>query len=191
MGQYAIESRSLALQLMDTILESLGLGRGYLIDKLEEGIQLLAINSYPKSSQPGDMVKLAPHSDYGLLTILLQSCQGLQVMDINGEAWREVPQIPGALHVHIGDYLEVLSNGLYKGVVHRVVLNAEKRRTSIASIQSFSMDEKVEVAKELLDEKRSKKYKASSLRDFLNYLATKDGKKERFVESLKVDAASL
>nr|XP_010941430.1 flavanone 3-dioxygenase 3-like [Elaeis guineensis] len=147
MGQYAIESRRLAIQLLDAILESLGLGHGYLNDKLEEGIQLIAMNSYSKSSQLAEMVELAPRSDYGFLTILLQNYQGLQVMESNGEAWSAVPQVPEALHVHIGDYQEVLSNGLYKGVVYRVVLNGEKQRISIASIQSLSMDEKVEVAK--------------------------------------------
>ncbi|KAG1359271.1 putative 2-oxoglutarate-dependent dioxygenase0 [Cocos nucifera] len=116
--------------------------------------------------------------------------QGYRIVKVS-RSWREVPQVPQALHVHIGDYLEVLSNGLYKGVVHRVVLNSVKQRISIASIQSLSMDEKVEVSKELLDEQRSKKYKESRFRDFLNYLSTKTSKEKRFIRSLKVDAAFL
>uniref|UniRef100_A0A0A9CTQ2 Fe2OG dioxygenase domain-containing protein n=1 Tax=Arundo donax TaxID=35708 RepID=A0A0A9CTQ2_ARUDO len=122
MGKYAVEVRRVALQLMEAILEGLGLGKEYLHEKFQEGLQLLSVNCYPKVSQGATTIGLAPHSDYGLLTILLTSCRGLEVADCSSNSWKTVKQLPHALHVHVGDHMEVLSNGRIKTVVHRAML---------------------------------------------------------------------
>ncbi|OAY69596.1 Hyoscyamine 6-dioxygenase [Ananas comosus] len=189
MGMFAIEARKLALQLMDAILESLGLGPAYLRKELEEGMQMLAVNGYPQFSQPDVMVGLFPHSDYGFITILLQSCNGLEVMDHDDKCWRAVPHQPEALHVHIGDHLEVLSNGEFKTLIHRAVLNPDNRRISIASIHGLSIDEKVSTAKELLDGQQPKRYEDSSFRDYLDYLHWKIKNQRSFIDSLKIGRA--
>ncbi|TVU21824.1 hypothetical protein EJB05_31491, partial [Eragrostis curvula] len=188
MGKYATEVRRVALQLIEAILESLGLGKGYLQEKFHEGLQLLAVNCYPKASQvPTTTVGLAPHSDYGFLTILLTSCQGLEVADRSSNSWKMVQQLPHALDVHTGDHMEVLSNGRIKTVVHRAVLNPEEARISIASIHGFALHEKVACAKELVDEQNPQKYKESSFSNFLDHLAANmDNKHRNFLESLRM-----
>jgi len=57
-------------------------------------------------------------------------------------AWTAIPASSVALHVHVGDNLEVLNNGQLKSLVHRAILNPDEARISIASI-GLSMDEKV------------------------------------------------
>ena len=84
--------------------------------------------------------------------ILFTSCRGLEVVDRNSNSWKEVQPLPHALHVHVGDHMEVLSNGKIKTVVHRAVLNPEEARISMASINGFPMHEKVSSARELVDE---------------------------------------
>ncbi|OEL23248.1 Thebaine 6-O-demethylase [Dichanthelium oligosanthes] len=188
MGKYAVEVRRVALQLMEAILEGLGLGRGYLHEKFQEGLQLLALNCYPKVSQGGGTtVGLASHSDYGFLTILLTNRPGLEVADRSSSSWKKVLHLPHALDVHVGDHLEVLSNGRIKTVVHRAVLNPEEERISVASIHGFAMHEKVARAKELVDEQNPQKYKDSSFVDFLDHLTANMGDKNRnFLESLRM-----
>jgi isopenicillin N synthase-like dioxygenase len=44
MGNFAVEVRRVALQLMKEILESLGLGKDYQHEKSEEGLQLMLVN---------------------------------------------------------------------------------------------------------------------------------------------------
>lgn len=147
----------------------------------------MAVNCYPPCPEPEIALGLPPHSDYSCLTILYQSCEGLQIIDFEDGKWKAVPHIHGALQVHVGDHFEVLSNGLYKSVVHRATLNRDITRFSITSLFSFGMDDKVESAKELLDDKHPKKYRGSSFRDFLNFLATNDiveGK--NFIDILKI-----
>ena len=183
-----MEVRRVALQVMDAILESLGLGEAYMRDKLEEGLQVMTVNNYEKCpAMAGSILGLAPHSDYGCLTILLQSREGLQIVDRSSNSWKAVPvDPPGVLHVQIGDYLEVLSNGRYRGVVHRVILDCEKRM-SIASIHGLSMDEGVSAASELVDEQHPKGYRDSSFRDFLSYISKNDFTNgHSFIDSLRI-----
>jgi isopenicillin N synthase-like dioxygenase len=187
MGRYAVEVRRVALLLMEVILEGLGLDKGYLQEKFEEGLQLLSVNSYPIDSHGATTIGLAPHSDYGFLTILLSSCQGLEVLDRSSTTWKTVQQLPHAFHVHVGDHMEVLSNGHIKTVVHRALLNPEEARISIASIHGFALHEKVACAKELVDKVNPEKYKESSFSDFLDHLmANIDNKQRNFLESLRM-----
>uniref|UniRef100_A0A0D9ZS48 Fe2OG dioxygenase domain-containing protein n=1 Tax=Oryza glumipatula TaxID=40148 RepID=A0A0D9ZS48_9ORYZ len=188
MGEYAVETQRVSMQLMEAILQGLGLGPSYLQEKLEGGVQFVALNNYPQSSaKKADKIGLAPHSDYGFLTILLQSSPGLEVMHHEDDAWTSVPAIPGALHVHVGDHLEVLSNGQLKSLVHRAVLNPNESRISIASIHGLSMDEEVHCAEELVDEHHPKMYRGSSFQDFLDFLPANMNRYKRYVESLRID----
>lgn len=95
--------------------------------------------------------------------ILLTSCRGLEVVDRNSNSWKVVQQLPHALHVHVGDHMEVLSNGRIKTVVHRALLNPEEERISIASINGCALHEKVSSAKELVNEQNPKKVQREQL----------------------------
>lgn len=69
-------------------------------------------------------------------------------------------------------------------MVHRVTLNSEK--TSIASLHSLGMDEKIDTAKELIDEEHPKGYKESSFSDFLSFLSENEiGQGKSFLMTLK------
>lgn len=173
MGNYAKAVHLLHTKLMQIIFESLGLRSYYLQKDIEEGSQVIVVNCYPACPEPNLALGLPRHSDYGLLTIILQNQQGLEVIDSNGE-WQSVPVIKEALVVQLGDQMEVLSNGRYKSVIHRATVNSEKKRLSIASLHSLAMNRKVAPAPELVDEKHPLSYKEGSFGEFLNFLSDND-----------------
>ncbi|GFZ15147.1 similar to RAS 5 [Actinidia rufa] len=156
MGNYAVGGRKLAMEIMSAITESLGLGSTYLSPKMDEGMQVVTVNCYPPCPQPVLALGLPPHSDYSCLTIILQSTTGLEILNKEDMTWRAVPDLKGALQIHVGDHIEVLSNGAYKSVVHRATLNKNRTRISIASLHSLGMDEKMETAKELVNQQNPK-----------------------------------
>ncbi|KAL3834695.1 hypothetical protein ACJIZ3_009431 [Penstemon smallii] len=185
MGEYTMEVQKLALKIIGIITEFLGLGPAYLTNKLDNGLQVMTVNSYPSCPQPELALGLPPHTDYCCLTILLQDSPGLQILDSDDKSWKLVPVIKSALQVHVGDQLEVLSNGRYKSLVHRVTVNSERARFSVASLHSLGLDVKMHVAKELVDEDNQNRYKESSFRDFLNFISKNDiGKGKSFLNTI-------
>ncbi|KAE8675528.1 putative Blue copper protein precursor [Hibiscus syriacus] len=149
--------------------------------------RLTTVNCYPPCPEPNTALGLPPHSDYSCLTIVLQNSTDFEILDTeDGGNWTVVPEIRGTLQVHVGDHFEVLSNGIYKSAVHRATLNSESTRISIASLHSLGMDDKMEAAAELVDEQNPRRYRESSFKDFLDFLASDDivdGK--RFIDTLR------
>ena len=73
----------------------------------------------------------APHSDFGVLTVLLQDMQGgLQVLSQSGD-WIEAPPIEGSFVCNIGDLLERWTNGEFVSTKHRVINRNKNARYSI------------------------------------------------------------
>ena len=78
-----------------------------------------------------DQFGVAPHTDFGVLTVLRQDeIGGLEIQRRNGE-WAAMPPIPGTLVVNIGDLLERWSNRRYRSTVHRVINSSGRERLSL------------------------------------------------------------
>ena len=74
---------------------------------------------------------VAPHTDFGVLTVLLQdNSGGLQVRAKSGD-WIEAPPIPYTLVCNIGDLLARWTNNRFASTVHRVINRTENARYSI------------------------------------------------------------
>ncbi|XP_076958949.1 flavanone 3-dioxygenase 3-like [Bidens hawaiensis] len=188
MGNYAWKARLLAIQIMGAITESLGIGPKYIEQKMEDGMQVMAVNCYPPCPDPAMTLGLPPHSDYSCITIVLYSSSGLEIMNPSSGTWQLVPEQHGALQIHVGDHVEVLSNGLYKSMLHRVTVNNEITRISIASLHSLGMHEKMATAEELVTDENPKNYKESSFKDFLDFLTKNDiAEGKSFIGSLKIN----
>ncbi|MFI9555356.1 isopenicillin N synthase family dioxygenase [Nonomuraea endophytica] len=80
---------------------------------------LFRIFHYPPSEPDTDGWGVGEHTDYGLLTLLLQDANGgLQVHTPGG--WISAPPVPGTFVCNIGDMLDKLTGGLYSSTPHRV-----------------------------------------------------------------------
>ncbi|XP_071929279.1 protein DOWNY MILDEW RESISTANCE 6-like [Coffea arabica] len=132
-SNYCVQIRELGLRLEEAIAESLGLDKECIKKVLGDQGQHMAVNYYPPCPQPDLTYGLPGHTDPNALTILLQDLNvaGLQVL--RDGRWLAVKPHPDAFVVNIGDQLQALSNGIYKSVWHRAVVNADQPRLSVAS----------------------------------------------------------
>ncbi|MFH0176422.1 isopenicillin N synthase family dioxygenase [Streptomyces cacaoi] len=81
----------------------------------------LKLVRYPGSAGDGAGQGVGAHKDYGFLTLLLQDrVGGLQVQRADGQ-FHDVPPLPGAFVVNLGELLEVATNGYLVATNHRVV----------------------------------------------------------------------
>jgi isopenicillin N synthase-like dioxygenase len=123
--------KTLADRLMALLASGLGLAPTWFADHLTATpTQLFRIFHYP-AADPADPKEwgVGEHTDYGLLTILMQDdCGGLQVKSRGG--WIEVPPIDGAFICNIGDMLDRLTAGRYRSTAHRVRNSSGRMRLS-------------------------------------------------------------
>ncbi|XP_021899983.1 LOW QUALITY PROTEIN: protein DMR6-LIKE OXYGENASE 2-like [Carica papaya] len=168
-SDYTKRVREIREQLLIGIWESLGLD-GHDMNKalnIENGLLILAANLYPPCPQPELAIGLPPHSDHGLLTILIQNGIGGLQLECKGK-WVNVNAIPNSFLVNICDNLEILSNGKYKSVVHRALVNNRSTRISIAMANGPALDTVVSPIAELVEkEGQSPAYFGIKYRDYL------------------------
>ena len=114
----------LAADLMRMFALALDLPENFFDDKIDHHISMFRALRYPSQVQPPEpgQMRAGAHSDYGSLTILRQEQRpgGLQVQNKAGE-WVDVPAIPGAFVVNIGDLMMQWTNDLWVSTMHRVV----------------------------------------------------------------------
>ncbi|KAJ4832253.1 hypothetical protein Tsubulata_002021, partial [Turnera subulata] len=126
------------LGLATTVLSALSLGLGLEegrlekeVGGLEELLLQMKINYYPKCPQPELALGVEAHTDISSLTFILHNMvPGLQLF-YEGK-WVTAKCVPNSIIMHIGDTIEILSNGKYKSILHRGVVNKEKVRISWA-----------------------------------------------------------
>ncbi|KAJ9146485.1 hypothetical protein P3X46_028744 [Hevea brasiliensis] len=148
--EYCKRSREVASELLKGISKSLELEENYITKRMEVevGSQMFVANLYPPCPQPEIAMGLPPHSDYGLLTLLIQNhLGGLQVM--HKGKWVPINPLPDSIIINIGDHMEILTNGKYKSVVHRAVVNGHGTRISIGTAHGPPLETIVSPAPEL------------------------------------------
>ncbi|KAI6678351.1 hypothetical protein NL676_039147 [Syzygium grande] len=169
LAEYSGAVRKLARGLLKGISESLGLEPGYIDEamNMDSSLQILTANLYPPCPQPELAMGIPPHSDHGLLTILMQNgIGGLQVH--HGGKWVNVDPCPNAFLVNTGDHLEIISNGKYKSVVHRAVVNNKATWMSIPQSIGPWPDTVVAPAELLVDGENNRAlYIAMKYKDYL------------------------
>jgi len=111
---------TLAHAVMGGIALSLGLAEDYFASSYtRDPTVLFRIFHYPPAREGDGEWGVGEHTDYGLLTLLLQDGnEGLQVHTQQG--WIDAPPIKGTFVCNIGDMLDKLTGGLYRSTPHRV-----------------------------------------------------------------------
>lgn len=123
---------NLGHQLMACFALALGQPEDYFEPWLTLPMATLAPLRYPPLRADKARVSAGAHTDFGCLTLLMQSGMGgLEIRLKNGD-WLAVPPRDGHLVVNIGDMLARWSNDRYASTLHRVMNRADAPRHSMA-----------------------------------------------------------
>lgn len=182
-AKYSDNMKTLAHRLMSLISESLGLRSSCIEEIIGEVYQNITISYYPPCPQPDLTLGLQAHSDFGVVTLLIQDdVGGLQVLK-DGE-WINVPALPDAILVLLGDQTEIISNGKYKSVEHRAVTNSNRARLSIAAFHDPAKDAIIRPACELINDSLPARYYQVSYGDYVAAWYTKGPEGKRNIDAL-------
>jgi isopenicillin N synthase-like dioxygenase len=137
---YYAALEDLAARLMKLFAAALSLPEDFFDGVIDHPVSALRALNYPAQTvppQPGQL-RAGAHSDYGSLTILLPQAgsKGLQIEKPDG-SWLDVPPIPGAFIINIGDLMQRWTNDRWVSTVHRVI-NPANPEEAMARRQSFA-----------------------------------------------------
>ncbi|KAJ9690870.1 hypothetical protein PVL29_013163 [Vitis rotundifolia] len=185
---YAVELKNLAMAILGFMAKALKMEAKDMKALFEEGFQAMRMNYYPPCPQPDQVIGLTPHSDSVGLTILLQvnEMEGLQVRK-NG-IWIPIKALPDAFVVNIGDVLEIVTNGNYRSIEHRAVVNSVKERLSIATFYNPKIEGDVGPAPSLVTPHSPALFKNVSVADYLKGLFSRELHGKSYLDVLKIDS---
>jgi isopenicillin N synthase-like dioxygenase len=120
MRDYYKEMLGLGRALMRGVERDLDLPLGFFQPHFTDPMATLRLSHYPACVQDMTLGE-QPQFDYGALTVVLtDGSGGVQYLSRSGQ-WRDVPEIPGALLVLVGDGLMRWTNDQYRSLPHRLV----------------------------------------------------------------------
>ncbi|KAK8520039.1 hypothetical protein V6N12_004003 [Hibiscus sabdariffa] len=178
---YMKKSEVVIKQLLQVLMKGLNVDE---IDETKESLLMGSmrtnLNYYPKCPNPELTVGVGRHSDVSTLTILLQDeIGGLFVRENEGDNWIHVPPVKGSLVINVGDALQILSNGRYRSVEHRVVANGSNNRISVPIFVNPRPADMIGPLPELIASGEKPIYKQVLYSDYVKHFFRKahDGKK--------------
>ncbi|KAI3860046.1 hypothetical protein MKX03_003121 [Papaver bracteatum] len=141
-------------------------------ERMEKALQLVENNCMTL------VLGLTSHSDFSSLTILLQlnEVDGLQIR--KEEKWISIKPLSDAFIVNVGDILEIMTNGIYRSVDHRAVVNSTKERLSIATFHDPILESEIGPISSLVTPETPASFKRGRYEDILteNLSRKLDGK---------------
>lgn len=140
------EMRRLAEELMGCFALGLSLDEDFFADKIDRPLAQLRLLHYPpqEATPLAEAVGCGTHTDYGCLTILNQDDNGGLIVRARKGEWIEVPPLPGAFVVNIGDQLARWTNGRFAATPHRVINRSGRERYSMPFFFDPNFDALVE-----------------------------------------------
>lgn len=119
----------LSVALHRAIAADLDLPGDHFERHFDASLATLRLLTYPPASGAQGEIGAGAHTDYGSVTFLMGDGEpGLQVKPRGGD-WTDVPRVPGAFVVNIGDLLMRWTNNIYVSTPHRVLPPTRRRRS--------------------------------------------------------------
>ncbi|KAL6902151.1 hypothetical protein ACP4OV_005027 [Aristida adscensionis] len=182
---YSVATMDLAMRLLGFMATDLGVGPEVLQGAFAGRRQRMTIHHYPPCRYREKVMGIFPHTDSLGLTLLLpvNDTPGLQIR--KDGRWFPVRPLPGAFVVNIGDTLDMLTNGTYRSIEHRVIPDAERHRTSIVMFHAASVGGLVGPLPELVKGGEAR-YKSIKVEDYVKGHLKAEDERKPFIESLRI-----
>uniref|UniRef100_A0A5B6ZDZ3 gibberellin 2beta-dioxygenase n=1 Tax=Davidia involucrata TaxID=16924 RepID=A0A5B6ZDZ3_DAVIN len=139
LNDYVSAVKKMACEILELLADGLNIQPRNVFSKLlmdEQSDSYFRLNHYPPCPELQDMngrnlIGFGEHTDPQIISVLRSnSTSGLQISLRDGN-WISVPPDQNSFFINVGDSLQVMTNGKFKSVRHRVLANSLKSRVSM------------------------------------------------------------
>ncbi|XWS10233.1 hypothetical protein CRYUN_Cryun39dG0057800 [Craigia yunnanensis] len=151
LNNYMSAVKKMACEILEMIADGLKIQPRNVFSKLLMDVQsdsVFRLNHYPPCPdvQPlngSNVVGFGEHTDPQIISVLRSNnTSGLQISLRDG-SWVSVPPDQNSFFINVGDSLQVMTNGRFKSVKHRVLANSVKSRLSMIYFGGPPLSEKI------------------------------------------------
>lgn len=143
--------KRMACEVVELLADGLKIQQRNVFSKLlmdEQSDSVFRLNHYPPYPELQDMngsnfIGFGEHTDPQIISVLRSNnTSGLQISLKDGN-WISVPPDQNSFFINVGDSLQVMTNGRFKSVRHRVIANSLKSRVSMIYFGGPPLSEKI------------------------------------------------
>ncbi|XP_031091432.1 gibberellin 2-beta-dioxygenase [Ipomoea triloba] len=147
--EYVGAVRKMSCQVLELIAEGLKIEPRNVLSRLikdERSDSCLRVNHYPPcppAQQEEKLIGFGEHTDPQVISVVRSNnSTGLQIALRDG-TWVSVPPDQSSFFIDVGDSLQVLTNGRFRSVRHRVIADSLKGRVSMIYFGGPPLSEKI------------------------------------------------
>ncbi|PIN03693.1 Iron/ascorbate family oxidoreductase [Handroanthus impetiginosus] len=147
-NDYISSVKKMACQILEMLADGLKIQPRNVFSKLlmdEQSDSVFRLNHYPPcpECEESNLIGFGEHTDPQIISVLRSNnTSGLQISLKDGN-WISIPPDENSFFINVGDSLQVMTNGRFKSVRHRVVANSPKSRLSMIYFGGPPLSEKI------------------------------------------------
>ncbi|KAI3525262.1 hypothetical protein L1887_03937 [Cichorium endivia] len=175
---YVRSVKKMACELLELMADALKLEQRNVFSKLlmdEQSDSVFRVNFYPPCPElqeheinGGNLIGFGEHTDPQIISVLRSNnTSGLEISLKDG-SWVSVPPDSESFFINVGDSLQVMTNGRFKSIKHRVVANSKKSRMSMIYFGGPPLNEKITPLPSLLERDEESLYKEFTWFEYKN-----------------------
>ncbi|KAL9322117.1 hypothetical protein ACSQ67_010170 [Phaseolus vulgaris] len=154
--------KKMACDILELMAEGLKIQQKNVFSKLlmdKQSDSVFRVNHYPACPELAvngqNMIGFGEHTDPQIISLLRSNnTSGLQIYLRDG-SWIPVPPDHNSFFINVGDSLQVMTNGRFRSVRHRVLANGFKSRLSMIYFGGPPLSEKIAPLPSLIKGKQS------------------------------------
>ncbi|CAJ1957864.1 unnamed protein product [Sphenostylis stenocarpa] len=162
LNSYMSSVKKMACDILELMAEGLKIQQKNVFSKLlmdKQSDSVFRVNHYPACPELAvkgqNLIGFGEHTDPQIISLLRSNnTSGLQIYLRDG-SWISVPPDHSSFFINVGDSLQVMTNGRFRSVRHRVLANGFKARLSMIYFGGPPLSEKIAPLPSLMKGKES------------------------------------
>ncbi|XP_022892423.1 gibberellin 2-beta-dioxygenase-like [Olea europaea var. sylvestris] len=173
-NEYVSAMRNMACEVLEMIAEELKIEPRDILSKLlrdEKSDNCFRLNHYPPCSElqalsGRNLIGFGDHTDPQIISIIRSNnTSGLQIALKDG-TWVSVPPDHSSFFINVGDSLQVLTNGRFRSVRHRVLAGSLNSRISMIFFGGPPLTEKITPLSSIMEQGEESLYNEFTWYDY-------------------------